>query len=94
MTAETAVLQGGDPGQTVQLTAGGQAVTAGPGGGYQTVTLVPSDGNSDEVSYVLIVQVSWIFGYHTTVQLTVCCGFDFTQSTISNEDRLETSDRH
>ena len=57
------MLQGGagDPGQTVQLTAGGQAVTAGPGGGYQTVTLVPSDGNSDEVSYVLIVQVSWRF---------------------------------
>ena len=34
----------GDPGQTVQLTAGGQAVTTGPGGNYQTVTLVPSDG--------------------------------------------------
>ena len=43
----------GDPGQTVQL-----AAAAAPGANYQTVTLMPSDGNSDEVSYVLIVQVS------------------------------------
>ena len=57
VSAETAAAAG-EPGQTVQLAAGGQAVTAGPGGTYQTVTLVPSDGNSDEVSYVLIVQVS------------------------------------
>ncbi|XP_043202952.1 transcriptional repressor CTCFL-like [Amphibalanus amphitrite] len=57
VTADAAMVQAsGEAGQTVQLAAGGQAVAAAAGGAYQTVTLVPSDGNSDEVSYVLIVQ--------------------------------------
>ncbi|XP_037076323.1 transcriptional repressor CTCF-like, partial [Pollicipes pollicipes] len=43
---------GGDAG-VVQL-AGAQAVAGSAS--YQTVTIVPSDANSDEVSYVLIVQ--------------------------------------
>ncbi|XP_034232456.1 transcriptional repressor CTCFL isoform X1 [Thrips palmi] len=42
--------------QTIQTVQDGQRMIINPGDSYQTVTIVPSDTNPGEVSYVLIVQ--------------------------------------